>query len=91
MGLPGNCQPVHGGGIETVTPLVRYGDDWRHPRDEETGKAQHTLFVVYREMLRQICMDYPGLPDPRTLTMTEIDFFYDGLRPSLKKLTETKS
>jgi len=37
-------------------------------------------------MLRQICMDYPGLPDPRTLTMTEIEFFYDGLRPSLKKL-----
>jgi len=31
-------------------------------------------------------MDYPGLPDPRTLTMTEIEFFYDGLRPSLKKL-----
>jgi hypothetical protein len=59
-------------------------------RDEETGEVQHTLFRVYREMLRQICADYHGLPDPRTLEMDEIEFFYDGLRPSLRELTKDK-
>jgi len=68
--------------------LVRYGGDWWHPRDDETGQPQHTLFIVYGEMLRQICLDYSGLPDPRTLTMTEIEFFYDGLRKSLKDATK---
>jgi hypothetical protein len=38
-------------------------------------------------MLLQICMEYPSLPDPRTLTITEIRFFYNGLRPTLKKHT----
>jgi len=36
-------------------------------------------------MLLQICRDYPGLPDPRTMTLTEIRFFYDGLRPEIRK------
>jgi hypothetical protein len=36
-------------------------------------------------MLLQICMDYPGLPDPRTLTVSDIRFFYNGLRKTLKK------
>lgn len=45
------------------------------------------MLNVYREALLQICRDYPGLPDPRTLTLTEIRFFYDGLRPELKKST----
>lgn len=50
----------------------------------------HRLFDVYSEMLIQICRDYPGLPDPRTLTLTEIRFFYDGLRESLKRATQPR-
>jgi len=34
-------------------------------------------------MLVQICLDYSGLPDVRTLDISEIRFFYDALRPSL--------
>jgi hypothetical protein len=40
-------------------------------------------------MLLQICREYPGLPDPRTLTLDEIRFFYDDLRPELKSRTKT--
>lgn len=51
------------------------------------------MHAVYGEMLLQICRDYTGLPDPRTLTNTEIRFFYEGLRKELKRHTmprETK-
>lgn len=51
----------------------------------------HTLPVVLREMLLQICREYPGLPDPRTLTATEIRFFYEGLRPELHELTKPRN
>lgn len=47
--------------------------------------AQHTLLAVYGEMLLEICFAYSTLPDPRTLELDEIEFFYDGLRPSLRK------
>jgi hypothetical protein len=46
--------------------------------------------VVYGEMLLQICRDYPGLPDPRTLTACEIRFFYEGLRGELRHATKPK-
>ena len=36
-------------------------------------------------MLLQVCADYPGLPDARTLTVSEIRFFYNGLRDRLKQ------
>lgn len=55
--------------------------------DPDTGRQRHRLFPVYREMLLQICVDIPALPDPRTLRMSEIRFFYNGLRESLKKHT----
>lgn len=42
-------------------------------------------------MLLQICRDYSGLPDARTLTMSNIRFFYEGIRPELKKHTKPKS
>jgi hypothetical protein len=42
-------------------------------------------------MLRQVCRDYPGLPDPRTLTLAEIRFFYEGLREELKAHTKPKA
>jgi hypothetical protein len=41
-------------------------------------------------MLLQIARDYPGLPDPRTLAISEIVFFYNGLREELKKHTRPK-
>lgn len=46
--------------------------------------------AVHREMLLQICMDYPGLPDPRTLTLAEIRFFYDGIRGQLRNTSKPK-
>jgi hypothetical protein len=39
-------------------------------------------------MILQIARDYPGLPDVRTLTVVEIVFFYDGMRPELKKYSK---
>lgn len=41
-------------------------------------------------MLLQICSDYPGLGDPRELSLTEIRFFYNGLRSTLRKHTAQK-
>lgn len=58
--------------------------------DWKTGAVVHVAEVVYGRMLRQICLDYPGLPDPRTMTVEEIVWFYDGLRPMLRKHTRVK-
>jgi len=38
-------------------------------------------------MKRQICRDYSTLPDPRTLEVWEIKFYYEGLIPELIKAT----
>jgi len=59
---------------------VRNGADARLPSAQAT----------YREMLLQIARDYAGLPDARSLTIGEIVFFYEGLRPELKKYTRGK-
>lgn len=45
---------------------------------------------VYTEMFLQISRDYASLPDPRSLTMTEIRFYYEGLRPELRRHTAPK-
>jgi hypothetical protein len=55
----------------------------RNGADARLSSAQAT----YREMLLQVARDYPGLPDARTLTIGEIVFFYEGLRPELRKHT----
>jgi hypothetical protein len=39
-------------------------------------------------MLLQVSRDYAGLPDPRTLTFTETRFFYEALRPELRRYTK---
>jgi hypothetical protein len=65
-----------------LTPLVRGGADHKH------GKGAHTLLTVHREMHLQICRDYPALPDPRTLTFSEIRYFYEGLRLELRERTK---
>jgi hypothetical protein len=51
-------------------------------------REQNTFVRVHVEMLLQVCRDYPGLPDPRTLTMSEVRFFYDGLRAELSRNTK---
>ncbi len=69
---------------------MRSGADARLSRDKETGAATHTAPVVYREMLRQVCRDYASIPDPRTLSLEDIVFFYDGLRRELRAATKPK-
>lgn len=75
--------------VSVRTPLVRHGMDARL-RDPKTGRSAHTLFPVYREMLLQVCRDYSSLPDPRTLTLGEIRFYYEGLRPELREYTKPR-
>jgi hypothetical protein len=64
-------------GGPVIDRIVRNGADARL----SSGQA------TYREMLLQIARDYAGLPDPRTLSIGEILFFYNGLRPELHKHT----
>jgi len=63
------------------TPLVRSGEDVKLPN------KQHTTHAVHSEMILQVCRDYSGLPDIRTLKAGEIRFFYEGLRSELKRGT----
>ena len=67
-------------GVITEPKLARPGGDVTLP----SGK--HTRLNVYREMLLQITRDYPGLGDWRLLEEHEIRFFYDALRPELRKM-----
>jgi len=68
---------------------VRNGADAWLPRNPKSGKQRHTLLAVYVEMMLQVARDYAGF-DVRTLTMSEIRFFYNGLRPELKRYTSPK-
>jgi hypothetical protein len=70
---------------------VRSGADVRLPNDAKTRRVEHNAANVYGEMLLQCCIDYSALPDPRSLTVDEIIFFYDGLRATLRKATKPKS
>lgn len=70
--------PFFGGRV--VDTIVRNGEDVLLASAADT----------YRVMLLQIAKDYPGLPDARTLTVPEIVFFYDGLRPELKRAMRLK-
>jgi hypothetical protein len=76
---------------------VREGQSVRLPpaiQRAEDGSTRivpmHTMSFVFGEMLLQICRDYPSLPDPRSLTLDEIIFFYEGLRPELIRATKPK-
>jgi hypothetical protein len=42
-------------------------------------------------MLLQVCRDYHSLPDPRTLKLHEIRFFYGALRGELRKHTKPQT
>ncbi len=76
--------------LKVKTPLVREGGEYFHTRDEEFDREFHTLVFVYTEMYLQIVRDYSSLPDPRTLTLHEIKFYYDALRPELHARTKPK-
>lgn len=67
--------------------LVRDGMDVSLGYDRD-GRPLHTRANVFTAMYLQICMSYPGLPDVRTLSLDEIEFFYEGIRGQLK--TDTK-
>jgi hypothetical protein len=54
------------------------------------GVPLHTRANVITEMFLQICLSYPGLPDPRTLDLDEIEFFYDGIRGQLIEDTKPR-
>jgi hypothetical protein len=69
---------------------VRGGYDWKLEPHRETGVATHTLPNVYGEMMLQVCSDYPNAPPARTMTLSEIRFFYEGLRAGLRKTTKPK-
>lgn len=57
---------------------------------DQPTRPGHKLVPVYAEMLTQICRDYRALPDPRTLSMAEIRFFYEALRPELRESTKPR-
>ncbi len=67
---------------------MRRGADHWLPRTKEGER--HTLHRVHVEMLIQICRDYASLPDPRSLTLGEIRFFYDGMRAELHAATKPR-
>jgi len=63
--------------------VVRGGVSARLENDKETKRSTHKLVPVYRELLAQICREVPSLPDPRTLSLAEIRFFYESMRAEL--------
>jgi len=71
-------------GVITGPLLVREGEERR------LYNGQHTRANVYGEMLLHVLSSYSLGVDYRTLTMAEIEFFYDGLRGELKRATEIK-
>lgn len=73
---------------------MRNGGDYRLPKllDQTTGMmvGGHKMQAVYGEMMCQIALDYAGCPDVRTMTLHQIRYFYDRLRPSIKRRTTQK-
>lgn len=69
---------------------MRGGGDFRFPEDVKGGVYGHTLPNVYGEMMMQIAMDFPALPSVHAMRMSEIRFWYNGLRAVLKKRTAPK-
>lgn len=47
---------------------------------DRNGRTMNTRGNVYRQMYIDICMRYSSLPDPRSLSYSEIEFYYDGIR-----------
>lgn len=62
---------------------MRSGED-HHLGFDIDGNPRHTRLNVYPAMYAQICMSYQVLPDPRSLSLDEIEFYYDNIRAQLK-------
>jgi hypothetical protein len=60
----------------------------RHGEDVILPNGKHTFVNVYREMFVQVMLDYASLGNFRDLTYDEVEFFYEALRPSLRKMTK---
>jgi hypothetical protein len=58
--------------------------------DRKLYGKEHTRYAVYSEMLVNILASYNLGVDFRTLTETEIEFFYDGLRCELREATKPR-
>jgi hypothetical protein len=58
--------------------------------DDPSGGCLHTSLAVHGEMFLQISSDYQSLPNPRRLTIPEIVFYYNALRPQLRAHTKPK-
>lgn len=67
--------------------LVRNGENVSLGYDAD-GHPLHTRRNVVKEMIIQICLTYSSLPDVRTMSLEEIEFFYDGIRHQLIKETK---
>ena len=67
--------------------LVKDGFDHDLGYDRD-GNPIHTRWNVFRAMHLQICMHYRSLPDPRTLDLDEIEYYYEGIRAQLKEDTK---
>ena len=65
-------------------------DDWLEDVLDDSGvrHSTHLYLRVHAEMLLQVVRDYAGIGDFRTLTASEIRFFYDGLRAELRAATK---
>lgn len=70
-------------GITTAT-VVRHGGSF----PLNWGGLENRVGIIHREMILQIATDYPGLPDVRTLTLSQIRFFYEGVRARLEEATK---
>lgn len=76
---------------EITGPLiVRDGQETTLGYDRD-GNPLHTRLNVMRHMVLTICLDYPGLPDVRTLDLDEIEFFYAGLTGILIERTKPEN
>lgn len=79
-------------GVTTATLIVN-GRDGPLPEqwDGENFRPGNTFFEVFTLMMIQVARDYNGLPDVRSLTFEEIQFFYDFLKPELLHYAKLKN
>jgi hypothetical protein len=57
-------------------------------QDPHGIRPAHTRYAVYSEMMLNIAMHYRSAPDVRTLTLDELEFFYNGIRGYLMEITK---
>jgi len=81
-------------GVDVRATVVRGGLNTRlrGVRNEEgVLLSVHKLAPVYLEMWMQIQIEYPSLPPPKSLTLSEVQTYYDFIRGDLKDRTRPRS